>query len=56
MNHEVWLIPLISLWYRKIVPQINFNVADKNSRCFTVAFVHSIKAHVRQHTSQLETL
>lgn len=57
---------LISLWYRKIAPQVNFNIAKKiqgvSLRCiymgfFSVGFVHSVKALVRQlyHTSQLET-
>lgn len=30
--HEVLLI---SLWYRKIAPQVNFNIAKKNTRGFT---------------------
>lgn len=46
MNYEVWLILLILLWYRKIVLQINFNVVDKNLRCFIVVFVYSIKVYV----------
>lgn len=52
--HEVLLI---SLWYRKIAPQVNFNIAKKiqgvSLRCiyrgfFSVGFVHSVKALVRQ--------
>lgn len=52
--HEVLLI---SLWYRKIAPQVNFNIAKKiqgvSLRCiyrvfFSVGFVHSMKALVRQ--------
>lgn len=63
--HEVLLI---SLWYRKIAPQVNFNIAKKiqgvSLRCIYRGFFFcgvctqcegSSKTMVCQHTSQLET-